>query len=58
MTIILFHTTSVDTELTAHDWNQESLLVLLRKEDGCLAIWLNQLLSLGFLAQDLHRRQQ
>ena len=54
MSFLLFHATSVDTELTAHDWNQETSLsshplslppVLLRQEGCCLAIWLNQLLS-------------
>ena len=49
---ILFHVTSVVTELTACDWNQETpppflpyAAVLLRQEDCCLAIWLNQPLT-------------
>ena len=41
----LFHATFFYTKLTACDWNQETLLALLRQEDCCLAIWLNQLLS-------------
>ena len=38
----LFHATFFYTKLTACDWNQETLLALLRQEDCCLAILLNQ----------------
>ena len=40
-----FSVLSVSRTFTAYDRNQETPPVLLRKEDCCLAIWLNQLLS-------------